>query len=78
MGLAYAPPFLSADRVLELFGEKSDAARSAYSKYVADGHEARPWDALKEGRFLGSDDFVEEMKEWEGDVERSVENVSNF
>jgi REP element-mobilizing transposase RayT len=62
VGLETAPRFLSVNKVLSLFGEDPLKARMAYARFVSEGRGAKPWDHLKEGRFLGSNAFVKRMK----------------
>jgi REP element-mobilizing transposase RayT len=69
---AYAgktPEFLSIDWMLGQFHTKTTKARQLYRKFVADGLEdsTRPWDKLVSRVFLGSDDFVMQMRELIGD-----------
>ena len=58
-GLASAPPFLSADWILEQFDKKRPQAQQRYRKFVREGSASRPWDDLKGQIYLGSEAFIE-------------------
>ena len=55
--------FLTVDWILSQFARNLTQARSAYRQFVAEGQGVSVWEALRGGMLLGSDDFVERMKE---------------
>ena len=50
VGRVYSPPFLANDELLQLFGHRPDIARTAYRRFVRDGHDLRqpPWEKARE------------------------------
>lgn len=65
IGQAPRPTFLHTDWILDNFSQIRDEARIAYQKFVADGLEnpPSPWQALREQIALGSDIFVQKIKD---------------
>lgn len=55
--------FRTVEWILSQFGKNVAQARSAYRQFVAEGQGASVWEALRGGMLLGSDDFVERMKQ---------------
>jgi len=72
MGKSVIQPSLKTEYLLNQFHHDKVAARQMYAQFVAEGIQQRPWTALKQGRFLGSDSFVEEMMEKEREGEESA------
>jgi REP-associated tyrosine transposase len=63
VGDAQPESLLTVDWILSQFGRNVAQARSAHRQFVAEGQGASVWEALRGGMLLGSDDFVERMKE---------------
>ncbi len=75
VGLESCPPFLAVGKVLALFGDEPARARANFAQFTREGIGKNLWDNLKEGKYLGSEDFAERMKQ--GSLE-PAENVSEF
>ena len=57
--------WLHTDWLLAAFGKRLSTARVKYRQFVADGrNQPSPWESLKNQVFMGSDDFVEKMKQY--------------
>jgi len=63
VGDAQPESSLTVEWILSQFGKNSSQAHSAYRQFVAEGQGVSVWDALRGGMLLGSDEFVEQMKE---------------
>ena len=64
-GRAAAPRWLSLDW-LSFFGHTRAGARREYERFIGDAFEAgveRPWEALRQGLVLGSEAFVERIRD---------------
>lgn len=61
-GLEAAPSFLTVDWILGQFGRNRRKAQEAYRRFVAEGRETSPWDALVGQVFLGSERFVRRLQ----------------
>jgi putative transposase len=63
------PEYLTIDWVLGQFAEKTTTARQRYRKFVAEGlaNPTRPWEKLVSQIFLGSENFVTNMRELLGE-----------
>lgn len=63
-GLTEMPPFLNPNWILSHFSSNQNAARSEYIQFVKSGIGlSDPWDNLKGQCLLGSDRFVENMRQ---------------
>jgi len=62
-GIIPAPAFLSIDPILERFGPSREESQVRYGEFVAAGVNARPFDQLRGGIFLGSDAFIEQFQD---------------
>lgn len=60
-----APSWLAVDNVLAQFGEVRDAARARYERFVEEGigSTRRPWDDLVGQMYLGSDVWIDKVRE---------------
>lgn len=65
IGQVAAPSWLDVDAALVLFGNDRGTARVQYQRYVNDGigSSRRPWDDLVGQIYLGSDSWVEKVRE---------------
>ena len=64
-GLEAAPPWLDVDAALAVFGEDRASAAPAYERFVLahlDSDESL-WDRVQHGIFLGSDEWIVQMRE---------------
>jgi REP element-mobilizing transposase RayT len=61
-GMAACPSWLSIEWLLDQFGGGKKRRVDRYVRFVAEGAGARIWDSLKHQVYLGSDDFVDEIK----------------
>jgi len=73
-GKAKVPDGLTVDWVLAQFGAHRTRARSRYGDFVRNADEENPWDALRGGVLLGSEEFVDQMEE-RLDEQRSVGEI---
>ena len=63
VGVAQPGSSLTVEWILSQFGRNLAHARSVYRQFVAEGQGVSVWEALRGGMLLGSDDFIERMKE---------------
>jgi len=62
-GQEHCPAWLSRDWLLAAFGRKISVAESAYREFVSQGRgQPSPWDKLRNQIYLGSDQFVEQVR----------------
>jgi len=62
-GLTEPADFLHVDWILSVFAKRKTLASQRYRAFVTEGKkQPKPWSALKNQVFLGSDDFVDEMQ----------------
>ncbi|HVS32031.1 MAG TPA: transposase [Thermoanaerobaculia bacterium] len=64
-GLAPIPPWLAVDEVLMNFGDKRDVAQPRYRNFIQDaiGSTETPWADLVGQMYLGSEGWVQQMRE---------------
>lgn len=62
LGRSPRPSFLRSDLLLEQFHMDRSVAIAAYERFVQEGFDHHPWDNLKAQIYLGSDDFVGNVK----------------
>ena len=54
---------LNRDWILAAFGERREAATKVYERFVAEGKsQPSPWEHLKNQVYLGSNQFVDDMR----------------
>ncbi|MEF8731221.1 MAG: transposase [Candidatus Accumulibacter meliphilus] len=64
LGEADSPEWLDIRHILAAFGKREGQAAENYARFVADGvGQPSPWERLKSQMFLGSDAFVESMRQ---------------
>jgi REP-associated tyrosine transposase len=59
-GLTDAPAYLTIDWLLSQFAPDRRLAQARFRAFVTE-HSHRPWDELRGGIYLGTDDFVDEL-----------------
>ena len=65
VGSRSAPDWLTTEWVLSHFGTSTKRAQTVYQRFVADGlinNRVSPWQDLRGQLFLGSEDFLRQMK----------------
>jgi putative transposase len=74
-GLEPAPEWMTTAWLLEQFAPEETEARVAYRKFVDEriGLERSPWEDLKHQIYLGTAEWLEQMRGWVESEERSVE-----
>lgn len=61
-GIEGAPPFLHTSWLLDQFDKNSERARQLYREFVANEGKTGPWEELKGGVVLGSENFLDVVK----------------
>jgi hypothetical protein len=61
-GRTEVPEFLTVDWILLRFDKDRDCAIRAYRQFVRQGREVDVWGGLRAGVFLGSDQFVDQLR----------------
>ncbi len=62
-GYRKAPPWLCTDWILAAFGKRKSNAIDKYQKFVSEGKgQPSPWEQLRNQVFLGSEQFVEDLR----------------
>lgn len=72
-GIENAPPFLYTRWLLSQFDKKPELAREAYSAFVAEDIKSNPWEELKGRVVLGSESFLESLKQLLNDYQQESE-----
>lgn len=74
-GVAKKEPYLSTEWILSQFGQTKTEARKKYRQFVYDGMGERdaPWQKLKGQVILGSEMFIERVRELLGTKEKILE-----
>jgi len=77
-GLAPAPKWLAVDRVLAAFAPDANAALQLYRQFVHDGigSTKRPWDDAVGSMYVGSEDWLAQIRERVEERPRVTEHVT--
>ena len=63
-GLMVAPDYLTTEWILAAFGKRKSRAQQKYQEFVAEGKgQPAPWEQLRNQVFLGTEQFVEDLKQ---------------
>ncbi len=75
-GLGSIPPWLAADQVLINFGEERGLAQRRYRRFVDEGigREKKPWDDLIGQVYLGTEDWIERVRDRVEAIPRNSEH----